>query len=574
VLRLLTLGQYLIECRRPLGPAAQQSRPLALLAVIAAAGSRGVSREHLLVYFWPESTPKSAKNTLNQTIYALRRDLGAPALFLPGRVLRLNPDAVTCDQWDFEAALGRRELGEAAALYRGTYLENFALAGAPEFERWLEQERDRLAQRYFQALSTMATRSSDKGDYRQAVDWWRKLATQDALSSHAAAGLITTLTAAGDRPAALAFARQHESLVKRELGVPVDPAIATLIRRLETDNSPQSTLVTAPQVTRALEDLSGFERFTRPIAPAGEAKKQGTPTARSSLHVRKAAEAPKAMSPSLATFGDDLYKIVVENATDIIFCCDAQGIFTYGNAAGEKLLGLSRESVVGRLFLDFIREDFRHAMVELYVRQLHERIPVTYYEYPVVPPTGPAVWLGQQVHLIEHDGKPIGIFAIARDITLRKRLERNQGYLSVRDRSTKLLNAGAFRAFVEHRMSLALRSSQGFHVLFIRIENMHDISSAGGPAAAESMAQHVADALRLTFRTSDILARLQPEEFAVVAIDADEGGAAVLNQRFAENLNRVSRAPVPLVRVSHAYYDPRFPASVESLFTSHSPINT
>jgi len=556
-----------------LGPAAQQSRPLGLVAVISAAGSRGVSREHLLVYFWPESTPKSARNTLNQTLYALRRDLDAPELFLPGRVLRLNPEVVSSDQWEFESALSRREMTEAAALYRGSYLQNFTLPGAPEFERWLEGERDRLAQRYFQTLSALATRASDKGDYREAADWWRKLATQDPLSSYAAAGLITALTAAGDRSAALAFARQHELSVTRELGVPVDPAIAALISRIETDRQPPTTLVTAPQVKRALEDLSGFERFTRPVATAGRAGWESGPRT-SSAAEKDAAQLPKAMAPSIETFGGDLYKMLVENAIDIVYCADVHGNFTYANKASEKLLGVPRENIIGHLFLDFVREDFRHAMVELYIRQVHERVPVTYYEFPAVPPNGPAVWLGQHVHLVEHDGRPVGIFAIARDITLRKRLERNQGYLSVRDRSTKLLNAGAFRAFVEHRMSLALRSSQGFHVLFIRIENMNDISSAGGPAAAEIMAQHVADALRLTFRTSDILARLQPEEFAVVAVDAGGDGAAVLNQRFMENLNRVPRAPVPLVRVSHAYYDPKFPGSVESLFTSHSLIST
>jgi diguanylate cyclase (GGDEF)-like protein len=224
------------------------------------------------------------------------------------------------------------------------------------------------------------------------------------------------------------------------------------------------------------------------------------------------------------------------------------------------------------LYLDFVREDFRHPMVELYLRQMHEHVPVTYYEFPAVPPSGRAVWLGQHVQLVEHNGRPVGIIALARDITLRKRIERNQGYLSVRDRSTKLLNAGAFRALVEHRMALARRNSDGFHVLFMRVENMNDATATSGPAAAEEMAQHLAEALRATFRTSDILARLQPDEFAVVAIEAGTDAATLLNERLQQNIRAIGRTPLPLVSVSHAYYDPKFPASVEALFNTHSAI--
>jgi len=521
-----------------------------------------VSREQLLVYFWPESTSKSARNTLNQTLFALRRDLGAPNLFLPGRVLRLNPQVIGTDHWDLEAALARRELAEAAALYRGKFLQNFDLPGVPEFERWLELERDRLAQRYFQALSTLATRASDKGDYRKAADWWRELTTHDPLSSFAAAGYITALTAAGDRPAALTFVRQYEAHVKQELGVPADAAILKLKAQLGSDSASASPIVTEPQVSRALEDLSGFDRFTRRLVEISEDDKgpmRSPPEGRPATH-------------DLASVAEELYKTIVENAVDIIYCADSQGAFTYVNAAGEKLLGMARENIVGRLYLDFVREDFRHPMVELYLRQMHEHVPVTYYEFPAVPPSGRAVWLGQHVQLVEHNGRPVGIIAIARDITLRKRIERNQGYLSVRDRSTKLLNAGAFRALVEHRMALARRNSDGFHVLFMRVENMNDATATSGPAAAEEMAQHLAEALRATFRTSDILARLQPDEFAVVAIEAGTDAATLLNERLQRNIRAIGRTPLPLVSVSHAYYDPKFPASVEALFNTHSAI--
>src|SRR5216117_3360961 len=77
-LRLRTLGGLAVERNPPLGPgAAAQRRPLALLALLAAASERGVSRDKLLACLWPESSQEKARHLLTQTLYALRRDLHA-----------------------------------------------------------------------------------------------------------------------------------------------------------------------------------------------------------------------------------------------------------------------------------------------------------------------------------------------------------------------------------------------------------------------------------------------------------------------------------------------------------------
>src|SRR5205814_2157898 len=80
------------------------------------------------------------------TLYALRRDLHAQELFLGSSELRLNPQVVSTDVQEFEAALAQVELERAVALYHGPFLDGFFLSGAPEFERWTDGERARLAQ--------------------------------------------------------------------------------------------------------------------------------------------------------------------------------------------------------------------------------------------------------------------------------------------------------------------------------------------------------------------------------------------------------------------------------------------
>ncbi|HZM27087.1 MAG TPA: BTAD domain-containing putative transcriptional regulator, partial [Gemmatimonadales bacterium] len=71
------------------------------------------------------------------------------------------------------------------------------------------------------------TAAYEAGDCSAAVEWWRKLATLDPLSSRFALGLMRSLVGLGDRADALIHARVYERLVRMELGTPPDTAVTT-----------------------------------------------------------------------------------------------------------------------------------------------------------------------------------------------------------------------------------------------------------------------------------------------------------------------------------------------------------
>lgn len=212
--------------------AATQRKTLLLLAVLAASGSQGISRERLLGLFWPDSDGDRARNALKQALHILRRDLREPDLFTGGPLLALNPQALTSDLQEFEDAIAEGALHTAAELYRGPFLDGLYLDGSPEFERWAERERGRLAQVYRTTLERLALDAREAGEHRRAVDWWRRLAAADPLSSRIAVELMSSLASAGDPEAALQHARVHEALVMQELEAPPDPAVSTMVERL------------------------------------------------------------------------------------------------------------------------------------------------------------------------------------------------------------------------------------------------------------------------------------------------------------------------------------------------------
>ena len=183
--------------------AAQQRKTLALLALVAAAGDRGVSRDKLIAFLWPETDAEHGRGLLKQACYALRRDLEAPELLLGSIQLRLNTAVVSSDLASFASALEENDPVKAISFYTGPFLDGFYLNGGGEFERWAEMERGRLASQCSLALEAMAAAATKRGEHRVAADWWRRLLQLDRLSSHAALGLMSALDQAGERAEAL-----------------------------------------------------------------------------------------------------------------------------------------------------------------------------------------------------------------------------------------------------------------------------------------------------------------------------------------------------------------------------------
>ena len=121
--------------------------------------------------------------------------------------------------------------------------------------------------------------------------------------------------------------------------------------------------------------------------------------------------------------GEARYRQLTEQATDIIYNCDLKGRFTFVNPTATRLLKYTEQELLGRHFLTLIRNDYQQRAAEFYERQRKEYVRSTYLEVPAVAKDGSELWVGQSVQILEEHGKPVGVQAIARDITARLALE-------------------------------------------------------------------------------------------------------------------------------------------------------
>ncbi|MGE0865043.1 MAG: PAS domain S-box protein [Vicinamibacterales bacterium] len=121
---------------------------------------------------------------------------------------------------------------------------------------------------------------------------------------------------------------------------------------------------------------------------------------------------------------EDRYGHLFDAAADIIFEADAEGYFRYVNPETLRLFGYPKDEVIGRRFTEFIRPDYRPAILQHYYKQSSQGILTSYVEFPGVTKSGQEVWLGQNAWLVfDAKGQYTGMQAVARDITERHRAE-------------------------------------------------------------------------------------------------------------------------------------------------------
>jgi len=121
--------------------------------------------------------------------------------------------------------------------------------------------------------------------------------------------------------------------------------------------------------------------------------------------------------------GEARYEHLVEHANDVIYRTDQAGRFTFINQMAIKMSGYSEAEFMQKNFRDFVHPAHHKRVQYFYYKQVMEKIPTTYFEFPALDRFGKLYWIGQNVQLILEHGEIVGTQAVARDITQRKAAE-------------------------------------------------------------------------------------------------------------------------------------------------------
>jgi PAS domain S-box/PAS domain S-box/diguanylate cyclase (GGDEF) domain len=161
----------------------------------------------------------------------------------------------------------------------------------------------------------------------------------------------------------------------------------------------------------------------------------------------------------------------------------------------------------------------------------------------------------------------LAVFGI--DITHHRELEKKLETIAFTDQLTGIYNRRGFFNLATQQLQLAKRSKQKMLLFFADIDGMKWINDTFCHEEGDRALIDAARILLQTFRSVDILSRIGGDEFAILAINADE---IILDnimsrcQKFADKLNfRKSRKYKLSISIGYAIYDPDNPISLDEL---------
>jgi DNA-binding SARP family transcriptional activator/tetratricopeptide (TPR) repeat protein len=209
---------------------------LALLCLLVSRERFSATREEVLESLWPDLDPSSALNSLNQTVYFLRRvfepnfreDESPGYLRLDGETMWLDADLLDSASRrcrDLIRVVSRQLdpalVAELADLYRGKFALDFA------YEEWAAAYRDNLHAAYLRVIEQAIRLDSNAGQYTRAIAIAEQAASVEPESEEVQVALIKLYRLAGAFAAASEQYGHYSSSLKA-IGVEV-PALDVIL---------------------------------------------------------------------------------------------------------------------------------------------------------------------------------------------------------------------------------------------------------------------------------------------------------------------------------------------------------
>jgi DNA-binding SARP family transcriptional activator/TolB-like protein len=208
-----------------------------LLAFLAMQGCKAQSREKLAALLWADRAEAQARDSLRQSLAALRRVLrsgGIEPIKADRASVAFDIQALTIDAVSFsQGCAASAPTAELAGLYQGPFLEGSGGA-TPEYDHWMLQERQRLEELASQTVVVASISVQSDADCDAALKLAQRLLWKDPLQEPVSRALMRIFHNRGERTAALKVYAACRSALLEELEVDPEPETEALYRDILT----------------------------------------------------------------------------------------------------------------------------------------------------------------------------------------------------------------------------------------------------------------------------------------------------------------------------------------------------
>jgi diguanylate cyclase (GGDEF)-like protein/PAS domain S-box-containing protein len=200
--------------------------------------------------------------------------------------------------------------------------------------------------------------------------------------------------------------------------------------------------------------------------------------------------------------------------------------FTLLNLAGEELLGVPREQVIGKTAAELYSKETADRIIANDSEALNSKQMTFADDYPFYTPmNGTRLVTSRKFTIRNEDGKPQHLLAVLDDVTERRRSEQRILHMAHYDALTDLPNRVTFAETINATLNRSAASGEQFAVLSIDLDRFKEANDTYGHLIGDAVLREVARRLQAAAEGA-FLARIGGDEFMLIVADGAQPAAA------------------------------------------------
>lgn len=231
------------------------------------------------------------------------------------------------------------------------------------------------------------------------------------------------------------------------------------------------------------------------------------------------------------------YKLLTENASDIVLEIDAKGIVRYVSPSVKEVAGFSPEQLVGHRPLRLTSAPDARTFLAAY-RALRQQPGLSSaIEYRAPDAYGILKWFEARTRgIVDDRGNLTGSVSVIRDVSHRKSLEMQLAHAATTDPLTGLGNRRAFDMLLDQRIDDCRTGLRRGCVAVFDLDHFKLVNDQFGHDIGDRVLESFAATALGIVRAQDYVARLGGEEFGVILDGVDLAQAEQICDRLRQML--------------------------------------
>jgi diguanylate cyclase (GGDEF)-like protein/PAS domain S-box-containing protein len=233
------------------------------------------------------------------------------------------------------------------------------------------------------------------------------------------------------------------------------------------------------------------------------------------------------------------FRTILDSIEDGYFEVDLMGNFTFFNDIVPRQSGYTADELIGMNYKKYMDVENARRVFEAFHNVFITGTPTKAVDWELIRKDGERIYVEASVSLQkDRNDRPMGFCGIIRDITERKRSERELAYLAYHDALTGLHNRKAFHEKLDEVIKDARRYGVERSILYIDLDHFKRVNDVFGHDMGDRLLMQVSSRLRGILRETDYISRLGGDEFTVILGGISRSDPVRVAQRVLKSLSK------------------------------------